>query len=116
MFAEVILAKATQRTDKTYHYSVPEALKDKLQIGHQVIVPFGKRQEIGYVIGFVEKAEVEKVKDLVRLAADEPIFSEQAVKLARWMAEYYCSFFITALRLFMPSGTRGKESQKSKSA
>jgi len=63
-----------------------------------------------------EKAEVEKVKDLVRLAADEPIFSEQAVKLARWMAEYYCSFFITALRLFMPSGTRGKESQKSKSA
>ncbi|NQT28940.1 MAG: primosomal protein N' [Candidatus Saganbacteria bacterium] len=104
MYAEIILGKASRYLDKIYHYSIPSKLKNKLQIGHQVIVPFGKREDIGYVVGFVEKAEVEKVKDILEITSPVPLFSPKQVELARWLADYYCSFFITALRCVMPPG------------
>ncbi|MBN3032558.1 MAG: primosomal protein N' [Candidatus Saganbacteria bacterium] len=109
MFAEVILAKASRGIDKIYHYSVPENLSGRLEIGHQVRAPFGFRKEIGYVVGFVEQAEVSKVKEIEAITSDLPLFTAQAVELARWLADYYGSFFITALRLVMPPGTKGRE-------
>ncbi len=57
MFAEVVLSKVTRYLDKIFHYSIPEDLKDKLRVGHQVLVPFGRRRDIGYVVGFVKEAE-----------------------------------------------------------
>lgn len=112
MFAEIILSKATARTDKIYHYSIPNGLRDKIKIGHQVLIPFGYRQEIGYVVGFVAEAEVKKVKDIIKINSEELLFSEKQVELAKWLAEYYCSFFISALRLVMPAGTAGREGKQ----
>jgi primosomal protein N' (replication factor Y) (superfamily II helicase) len=114
MFAEVVLAKASRGIDKIYHYSIPEELRLTLKIGHQVRVPFGFRSEIGYVVGLIEQAEVSKVKDIQEITADIPLFTEQSVELAKWLAGYYSSFFITALRLVMPPGTRAKEGRKRK--
>jgi len=114
MFAEVILSKVSRGIDKIFHYSIPDEFEGKLRVGHQVLIPFGKRREIGYVVGFVEKAEVKRVKDILRITAEHPIFTEKQVKLARWMADYYNSFFLTALRLVMPPGTARRESRKSK--
>ncbi|MEE8638064.1 MAG: DEAD/DEAH box helicase, partial [Candidatus Margulisiibacteriota bacterium] len=114
MFAEVILSKVSRGTDKIFHYSIPEELGEKLKVGHQILIPFGKRKEIGYVVGFVEKADVKKVKDVLRVTSEQPIFTEKQVELARWMADYYNSFFLTALRLVMPPGTGRLESRKLK--
>jgi primosomal protein N' (replication factor Y) len=112
MFAEIVLAKASRGIDKLYHYSITEELRPKLKIGHQVRVPFGKRTDIGYVVGFVETAEVIKVKDILEITGGTPLFTEHSVELAKWLADYYSSFFITALRLVMPPGTRSKEKRK----
>jgi len=49
-FAEVILSKVSRHIDKIYHYSIPEKLKNKVSIGSQVLIPFGTRKDIGYVI------------------------------------------------------------------
>jgi primosomal protein N' (replication factor Y) len=112
MFAEILLSKASRGIDKIYHYSIPDDMVNKIAVGQQVLVPFGSRKEIGYVVGLVEKAEVIKVKDILEIKSG-PLFSEQAVELAKWIANYYCSFFISALRLFMPAGEKGRESRKS---
>jgi len=112
MFAEIILAKASRGIDRIYHYSIPENLNGQLKIGHQVRVPFGFRSEIGYVVGFAEKSEVIKVKDIQEITSETPLFTEQSVALSKWLADYYESFFITALRLVMPPGTKAKEGRK----
>jgi primosomal protein N' (replication factor Y) len=114
MYAEVILSKVSRGIDKIFHYSIPEELNDQLKVGHQIVVPFGKRQEVGYVVGFVEKAEVKYVKDILSITSEQPIFTEQQVELARWLADYYSSFFLTALRLVMPPGTSQREGKKPK--
>src|SRR3989338_8532037 len=114
MFAEIVLARASRGIDKLYHYSIPEELRQKIKIGQQVRVPFGFRSEIGYVAGFVEQAEVSKVKDILEITSELPLFTEQAIELVKWLADYYSSFFITALRLVMPPGTKGKEGRTKK--
>ncbi|MFC1568477.1 primosomal protein N' [Candidatus Margulisiibacteriota bacterium] len=114
MFAEIILSKVSRGIDKIFHYSIPAELEGRLKIGHQVVVPFGRRQEVGYVVGFVKEAEVKQVKDILRIASELPVFTEEQVELARWLADYYNSFFLTALRLVMPPGTGRLESGKLK--
>ena len=106
MFAEVVLSKASRGIDKIFHYSIPSELKEKLRIGHQVLIPFGRRNEIGYVIGFTDKAEVAKVKDIINITSEYPLFTEKQVELAKWIAQYYYCFFISALRCVMPPGRK----------
>ncbi|MFH1683310.1 MAG: primosomal protein N' [Candidatus Margulisiibacteriota bacterium] len=109
MFAEVVLSKVSRGIDKIFHYSIPAELRDKIQIGHQVLVPFGHRQDIGYVVGFVDEPEVKKVKDIFKITSEQPLFTEKQVELAKWLAEYYYSFFGTALKQVMPVGQKNSK-------
>ncbi|MBN2058077.1 MAG: primosomal protein N' [Candidatus Saganbacteria bacterium] len=109
MFAEVLLVRAAKDIDRAFHYSISKELEDQLKIGHQVVVPFGRRKEVGYVVGFVDQAEVPRVKDILKLNRSEPLFSEQQVALAKWLARHYCSFFVSALNLVIAPGTGKKE-------
>ena len=112
MYAEIILSQATPQLDRIYHYLIPKDLK--LEIGHQVLIPFGKRKAIGYVVGFTDKADVPaaKLKEIIALHSATPLFRPEALKLAKWMADYYNCFFISALRAVMPPGTAQKERRK----
>ncbi|MBU0672475.1 MAG: primosomal protein N' [Candidatus Margulisbacteria bacterium] len=114
MFAEIILSKVSRGIDKIFHYSIPRELVADIKIGHQVLVPFGRRTDLGYVVGFVEKAEVKNVKDILSIASEHPVFTKEQVELAKWLADYYCSFFLTALRLVMPPGTSQREGRRPK--
>ena len=51
--ASVILDIPAQALDSAYTYVVPESLYD-LEVGSAVLVPFGGRQAIGYVVGISE--------------------------------------------------------------
>ena len=104
MYAEIILAKATPGLDKIYHYSIPNDLREKAHVGSQALVPFGNAKRVGYIIGFVETSDVKGIKDIAEVLSPYPLFSRDSVELAKWMAEYYNSYFITALKTIMPPG------------
>ena len=104
MFAEVVLSKVTRRLDKIFHYKVPAKLEEKVRVGAQVSIPFGNRQTVGYVIGLVPTSTVKGIKEIVAVTSEKPLFTEKQVELARWMSEYYCSFFAKALKSVMPPG------------
>jgi len=112
MYAEIILSQATPQLDRIYHYLIPKDLK--IEIGQQVLIPFGRTKTIGYVVGFAEKADVPaaRLKEIISKVAETPLFRPEALKLARWMADYYNCFFISSLRSVMPPGTAQKERRK----
>ncbi|KPJ69006.1 hypothetical protein AMJ44_04885 [candidate division WOR-1 bacterium DG_54_3] len=114
MYAEVTLSKVSRDIDRIYHYKIPESLAAKIQIGSQVLVPFGHRKEIGYVVGLLERSTVRGMKEIIKVTSECPLFAKEQVDLAKWLSEYYCSFFITSLRLVMPPGTARLESRKLK--
>lgn len=113
MYAHIILSVASSQIDKIFHYGIPENLKDKIKIGSQVVIPFGKGERIGYVVGFSEKADTGfKIKDITDIKSERPLFNEKQLALAKWIAGYYRSYQITALRLLMPPSTKQKEKRK----
>jgi len=112
MFAEVAIARASPRTDKIYHYQIPAALNSQIKIGSQVLVPFGKSNTHGYVVGLIEHTSYPQIKSILGLAAEQIFFSAEQVALAKWISEYYGSFLISALRLVMPPGTKQAEARK----
>jgi primosomal protein N' (replication factor Y) len=114
MFAEVILSKVSRNIDKIYHYKIPEGLEGKAQTGSQVLVPFGRRSEIGYIVGLLEKTTIKGIKEIVKVTSEYPLFTKKQVDLAKWLADYYYSFLITALRMVMPPGTAGQEGKRQK--
>mgnify|MGYP000220217197 CR=1 FL=1 len=53
--ASVILDIPTQALDAPYTYAVPEEAGDQpIEVGCAVLVPFGHRQAVGFVVGLQE--------------------------------------------------------------
>jgi primosomal protein N' (replication factor Y) len=102
MIAEVVLHKVVSKIDRIYHYKIPEDLLGKLKIGHQVVVPFGFRKELGYVVGIRKESEYKNLKYIERLRSPYLLFTEEEIELARWLSEYYICFFSTALKIILP--------------
>jgi primosomal protein N' (replication factor Y) len=72
---------------RTFHYRIPEALRDKLVIGSRVLVPFGSRRVTGTVAGFPGTSGTKELREIIE-AFDAPVPPE-LMKLAFWLADYY---------------------------
>ena len=82
-----------------FHYRVPEPLKQAIQRGARVRVPFGRREMIGYCVGFDDEIDFDesRVKDIIELLDRPPILDERMLELTRWMSRYYCCSWGEAL-------------------
>ncbi|MEK6690745.1 MAG: primosomal protein N' [Nitrospirota bacterium] len=89
--------------DNIFDYLIPEPLLERLKVGMRVLVPFGKRRLLGYVIGIADKAEVTDIKEVREVLDDEPILPENLLKLTRWMANYYFYSWGMAIKTSLPS-------------
>ena len=90
MIAEIVVGLPI---DKTFHYSVPARLEDKICAGKRVWVPFGPRRLVGYVVNLRTTSGVAEVKDVEDLIDERPVLDEAMLKLSRWISEYYfCSW------------------------
>lgn len=110
--ASVILDIPTQALDAPYTYAVPEEAGDQpIEVGCAVLVPFGPRQAVGFVIGIEERAEGDwpagldpaKLKGIVR-AVSRPYFDEEGAACAQWLSERYIAPLSSCVRLFTPPG------------
>lgn len=102
MYAQVVFPAPFRNA---FTYSIPAHLKDDVQVGMRVLVPFGKRYQTGFVIGFEEKTELENVKDIRDVLDTLPIFDEKALQFYNWLSDYYISSLGEALKNAVPYGT-----------
>jgi primosomal protein N' (replication factor Y) (superfamily II helicase) len=72
-----------------FTYSVPEELKEHLQIGARVLVQFGKRKITGVVIEFSDSSNLKKVLPVSEVLDSEPAVNEEMIKFCKWVSEYY---------------------------
>ena len=116
MYARVIVDITHEKLDKVFEYSIPSELEGALQVGMEVIVPFGKgnRETNGYIIGITETCEyaVEKVKPILRFAEKRMAIEGKLVALAAWMKEHYGGTMIQSLKTVLP--IKKEEQQKIK--
>ncbi|MEW6614895.1 MAG: primosomal protein N' [Thermodesulfobacteriota bacterium] len=89
---------------KTFYYQVPENLRDSLEIGKRVLVPFGKRRITGYALGFPSEIEIEDTKDVLDVLDDSPLFSRDELNFYRWVSTYYFSPLGEVIKTALPKG------------
>ena len=80
-------------------------MKEKLTLGMQVYVPFGKRNIKGYVVELTDEPEFEvaKIKEIIGIATDSVPIESQLIALTRFQGEigYYPEEYLEIIRLYM---------------
>jgi primosomal protein N' (replication factor Y) len=104
-FARVIVEVARNRE---FDYRIPEALREAVHVGSQVIVPFGKSEARGYVVALPASVTFQNLKEIRDVAGRKAVVSETMLKLARWMADYYLAPYEISVRTVLPSAVRKK--------
>src|SRR5690606_11411408 len=92
-----------------YTYLVPDELRDFVEPGQRVRVPFGRgdRSETGYVVAVgLPEATSRKLKSIVDVLDREPLVSAKMLELTRWIADYYLCGWGQVLHGVVPAGVR----------
>ncbi|PIQ84214.1 MAG: primosomal protein N' [Candidatus Omnitrophica bacterium CG11_big_fil_rev_8_21_14_0_20_63_9] len=92
--------------ERSFHYLIPEPLRDTLQPGMRVSVPFGPRQRIGLVTQCLARSPIRHLKPIRRVIDPRPVISDERWALAQWMSEYYACSLGEALFAMVPSTLR----------
>ena len=92
--------------EKATNFCAP-SLGSSVQVGCAVLVPFGGRKAVGFVVGL--NAEAPSGLDFSKLKAVEealgkPCFTEIGAQCAQFLADRYLAPFSSCIRLFMPPG------------
>mgnify|MGYP001382658880 CR=1 FL=1 len=110
MIASVIVDVPAKQTDRPFSYIVPQGMRDWIEIGSRVAVPFGPRLIQGFVVGFPESAELErsKLREIAQILDIQPPLTSELVRLGKWMSEQYLCHEITALSSMVPAALKAK--------
>lgn len=90
--------------DEYYSYSLPAALAEGAEVGKRVLVPFHNRRTIGFIVGFGEPPPDIKLKDVIDIIDDEPLFDEARLGFLKWAADYYLVPLGMMLKAAHPGG------------
>ena len=100
-----------------FDYRLPEELRGgAVDVGSMLVVPFGRREVLGVVVGLADRSEVAAEKLLAPLRALELGVPADLVALAEWIAAEYCSTISRALGLVLPPGATRRLSGRKRRA
>lgn len=109
MIASVIVNVNAKQVNRSFDYLVPSHLENGIQIGYRVKVLFGNRVVIGYVIELKNKTTyTKKLKEICELVDVYPVLNEEAIELAKYIAEHNFSFYAVALDTMIPAALKVK--------
>lgn len=106
IIAEIVIDGAVGSFDKKYTYLVPKVLSDTAKAGCRVTVPFGKgnMKKQGIILKLFNGESNSKMKEILSLIDDEPILSDEMLKMAQWMKDnIFCTYF-DAIHSMLPTG------------
>lgn len=103
----VVIGNALREFDKEYHYIIPDRIKESVEPGMRVMVPFGKtnRAREAYVLKFVYNVETSCLKEIKKVIDDGPVLNKGMLELAVWMKDRYICTYSDAIKCMLPAGT-----------
>ena len=109
MYAEIILNSEAIEIDRPFTYKVPLDMEEKVKVGQIVKVPFGARSKPveGFILDLKAEEEMKvsfKMKNILSVENEEPIITEDDLKLINFLREEYLCKYIDAIRLLIPVG------------
>ncbi len=106
LFAKIQLDDAA---GNLFDYGVPDAWCDNLRPGHRVRVPLRNRSVTGTVLSIMEHSDVRGIRPILGLLNQAPALTPNLLRLAQWIADYYCCSLDLAIRGVLPQVIRKSE-------
>lgn len=107
LVVNVFVEKTTINFDKSFSYSVPFDMCEKVAVGQRVLVPFGKgnKKRQGVIIAVSDnQQDNQSIKPIFEIIDEKPIITDEMLKLGSFMADrYFCTFF-DSLKPMLPLG------------
>jgi primosomal protein N' (replication factor Y) len=93
---------------QTYTYRLPGVLAERAQPGCRVLVPVRNKIVTGYVVAIHDEPgeglESTTIRDVEELVDEEPIVTEEILRLTHWVADYYYAPWGECLKSALPAG------------
>ncbi len=106
LYARILIDRSEGRE---LDYLIPEEFADAVLVGGRVVVMVRHRRAIGTVLELLKESAVPGIKPILGVIGEESSLSPRMMRLARWMAEYYCAPFASVMRSFLPPMLRGEK-------
>lgn len=107
LYADIIVDISHEKLDKPFQYRIPDRLRDKLETGMCVTVPFGNGNKLikGYVIdiGDTCKFDPGRIKEILAVNRGDVDVEDKMITLAGWIRKNYGSTMIQALKTVLPA-------------
>lgn len=110
MYIEVLTQIGAKVVDQYYIYHVPDKLKNKIQVGIRVKVPFGKILLEGFVMKIVNNITYDKnkIKDIIDITDTSPVLNEEMIKLGKYMSEQLLCTLVSAYQVMLPKALKAE--------
>jgi primosomal protein N' (replication factor Y) len=92
---------------KTFHYRIPEKMRNSLHIGMRVLVPFKGRKVTGFAIDLLDrppKEVEEKLREVEDILDEAPLIDPKMLSFYRWIADYYIYPLGEVIKTGLPPG------------
>ncbi len=106
LVASVVFATGPEQA---FDYTVPERLREAIEVGRRVRVPLGRGDRLvtGYLVGLETRPVVgRKLKPLAGLVDQRSLLSPAMLRLTQWMSGYYLCPWGQVLEAVVPAGVR----------
>lgn len=89
-----------------FDYALPHQMSE-VEVGSLLVVPFGRRQVLGVVVGLADESDVPPEKLVEPLEVLDLSIPAELVETGLWVGEEYCSTSSRGLSLTLPPGLGG---------
>src|SRR3982074_2003610 len=90
----------------TFTYAIPGALRESVQPGSRVLVPFRNKSLVGVVVECVQDAPpATKIREITKAIDFLPALTPKLLELAHWIAGYYLAPVGEVFRAMLPPVT-----------
>ncbi|MEQ1354596.1 MAG: hypothetical protein ABLT11_11295, partial [Candidatus Acidiferrum sp.] len=97
----------------TFTYAVPAALRDSVQPGTRVLVPFRKKSMVGVVVDVPARPpEKTKIREISQVLDVIPALTPSLIELGHWIAAYYLAPIGEVFRAMLPPVTEVRSQQQ----
>lgn len=102
LFVSVVIDLKAKEIDKLYDYFVPNGLKELIQIGSRVVVPFGSMERVGYVLEMPTES-MKATKPILDVLDPTPILNEESMLIYQYLYENTTSLRSAIIETIIPS-------------
>ena len=101
--------------DLAFSYAIPVRLQSVVQRGSRVLAPLGEGTREGVIVDLMDEPDLPddsiRIKNLTDCLDDTPTFSDELLRLTKWLSEYYLSSWGEALRCAAPAAIRTRQNR-----